>query len=382
MIDLHLYQIALRDLLRIKRLVVSAILVSTPAVLALAVRAAMGDRFDGTSTYEALVAEFVYGFVLVIMSVVFGTGVIAQELENKTMVYLLTRPLPRWRVLLAKFAAAVTLVVTTTLFSLLALYCATYVGDPGARSPSISARAVADPGAILTEMKPAMEPVTQYIDEQIPPDVRSRLESINLARANPMRMRRIVTLILDPIIEQGKDLYDEERFASVTLPAEVVKLAKSHPTGIGKMRLNRLLLEARFGKAIIPSQSGKTPIMRDLAVLPVGALAYSALCLLLACILNKAIIVGLVFAFGWEPFVPMLGGSFRLVTITTYLRALAPHTNPSGGAGPLDFLMPAAEAAPISETTAWLVLTGAIVLAVLGAALAFTTREFVPRDES
>lgn len=382
MIDLHLYQIALRDLVRVKRLVVSAILVFTPAVLALVVRAAMGERFDGTSTYEALVAEFVYGFVLVIMSVVFGTGVIAQELENKTMVYLLTRPLPRWRIVLAKFAAAFTLVVLTTLCSLLALYAATYVGDPEARSPELTGRAVADPRAILSDMKPPMEPVTQYIDEQMTPDVRRRLDGLNVDRANPNRMRRLVTLILDPIITEGKDLYDEERFASVHLPAEVRQLAQSHPTGIRKMRLNRLLLEARFGDAITPSHSGKTPILRDLAVLPIGALAYSALCLLLACIVNKAIVVGLVFAFGWETFVPMLGGSFRLVTITTYLRALAPHTNPSGGAGPLDFLMPEATAAPISEATAWIALAVIIVAALGGAVLAFSTREFVPRDES
>src|SRR5438067_10922422 len=63
---------------------------------------------------------FVFGFILVILAVVFASGVVSEEVQQKTIVYLLTRPTPRWRILLAKFSAAlVVLIVTVWLSDLL-----------------------------------------------------------------------------------------------------------------------------------------------------------------------------------------------------------------------------------------------------------------------
>ena len=44
---------------------------------------------------------------------IFGTGVVSREVEQKTIVYLLTRPVARWRILLMRYLAAVTAITLT-----------------------------------------------------------------------------------------------------------------------------------------------------------------------------------------------------------------------------------------------------------------------------
>src|SRR5689334_14795575 len=103
MIDLYLFRTALRDLLRPKRLLVAIGMSLMPAALALFWRYGAHDEFDPQMIYNTLAGAVVFGFLLVILAVVFGTGVISQEIEQKTIVYLLTRPVARWRIALMKF---------------------------------------------------------------------------------------------------------------------------------------------------------------------------------------------------------------------------------------------------------------------------------------
>lgn len=109
MTDLILYQSAIRDLTRPRRLFwVFALILIAPG-LALLVRLSLHSHFHGASFYQDICTTIVYGFVLVLLSVLFATGAITSELEQKTIVYLLTRPVARWRILLAKYLAAVTI---------------------------------------------------------------------------------------------------------------------------------------------------------------------------------------------------------------------------------------------------------------------------------
>src|SRR5438105_2992881 len=112
--DLYLFRSALRDLIKPKRLIVAALLICVPTGLALLIRIKRGEHFQPLPVYNTLTPIFIYGFILVILSVVFATGAISQEVEQKTIVYLLTRPIARWRLLLAKFAAAVIVATGTT----------------------------------------------------------------------------------------------------------------------------------------------------------------------------------------------------------------------------------------------------------------------------
>ncbi len=115
--DLFLFKSAIRDALRPSRLIVLILLIGLPTVVGVLWRMFGGASFNADDVYGQLVTTLVMSFALTILSVVYATGIISQELEQRTIVYLLTRPVPRWRILLAKFAASLTIVITATVLS-------------------------------------------------------------------------------------------------------------------------------------------------------------------------------------------------------------------------------------------------------------------------
>ncbi|HLV80440.1 MAG TPA: ABC transporter permease subunit [Chthonomonadaceae bacterium] len=259
MSDLYLLRNALKDMIGLKKVVPAAVLIALPAVIALIWRAAArAGHFQPDVAYNTLSSGLVFGFTLVILSVVFGTGVIAQEVEQKTIVYLLTRPVPRWRIALIKFLAAV---VATT--------------------------------------------------------------------------------------------------ATVWIASVLLAVTAYGPGG---------LVHSRLG--------------RDLLILPVGALAYTALFLLLATLLNRPLLVGLLFAFFWESWVPGLPGNFQKLSLMAYLRVLAPHPKPESATVDITDLLASLNPQTITTRLAWGVLIGVIVCALALALVVFSAREYVPREDT
>lgn len=262
--DWFILKTTLRDTIRPKRLIVALLLILLPAAIALTWRSVARGRFEAGETYNTLAAGLVFGFILTILSVIYGTGVLSQEIEGRTIVYLLTRPIPRWRILLVKFAGA-WLAITATV--------------------------------CLSEL---------------------------------------------------------------------------------------LLALALFGTRL-----AATPLAADLRILPLGALAYGSLFLLLATFLSRPLMYGLLFAFGWESWVPSLPGGFSRLSIMAYLRTLAPHLketadkpDPGGGGGPdpSDLLL-AFTPTEIPVSHAWITVP-LVALVALGLALyLFSVREYVPREE-
>ena len=83
--------------------------------------------------------EFIIGrpfcrFFLPVIALTFGTAVLGDEREDKTLVYLSTRPLPRWSLFLAKVLGSVPLVLGISLGTLLGI-CATAVVAGGLPLP-------------------------------------------------------------------------------------------------------------------------------------------------------------------------------------------------------------------------------------------------------
>ena len=190
--DFRLFLNALKDVLSSRRIFVALFLMVLPAIIGLIWKSAAGERFEALESYNTLAAGLVFGFILTILSVIYGTGVLSQELEGRTIVYLLTRPIPRWRILLAKYLGA---------------------------------------------------------------------------------------------------------WLAITVTVSISEV---------------LLALAMFGTKL----SG-VPLMSDIKIIPLGAAAYGALFLLLATLLSKPLSYGLLFAFGWESWVPSLPGGFSRWSITT-----------------------------------------------------------------
>ena len=127
MSDYYLFRTALFDLLRPGKLVAAFIFIALPTLIGLVNKWKMDpETYVAASQYGLLTVFFVFGFVLTMLSVIFSTGVVAQEVEQKTIVYLLTRPVPRWRILLLKYLAAVAVTSIVGWLAVLASALTTY----------------------------------------------------------------------------------------------------------------------------------------------------------------------------------------------------------------------------------------------------------------
>ncbi|HEY3413468.1 MAG TPA: ABC transporter permease [Armatimonadota bacterium] len=257
---LYLIKPALKEVSRPGRALIATLLALAPAAIALAWRWSAGPtHFPRELAYNSLESGFVFSFTLVILTVMLATGVISQELEQKTIVYLLTRPVRRISILLSRFAAALLMIVATSWVSTLALALTTY------------------------------------------------------------------------------------------------GLAHLHGSPVG----------------------------RDLLILPIGALAYGAVFLCLATLIARPLLWGLLFAFGWEWWVPSLPGNFRMASLMAYLRVLAPHATQDGGeATDIFAILSGLVPTKITAALSWEVLLTVIVVAMAGAMVVFSTKEYVPRDDA
>jgi ABC-2 type transport system permease protein len=71
-------------------------------------------------------------------------------------------------------------------------------------------------------------------------------------------------------------------------------------------------------------------MIKDLGALAIGLAVYGALFALTGAVVRRPLVIGLVFAFGWEPLALVLPGHLRRATVAYYLQALVPHTPPGG----------------------------------------------------
>jgi hypothetical protein len=394
MIDLYLFKTAIKDLIRAKRLIVAVLLLLLPAAFALLWRYTAPEEFDAYDAYNTLSPVLVFGFLLVILAVVFGTGVITQEMEQKTIVYMLTRPVQRWRIILAKFVAAVVGIVATTSLSSLLLAGAVF-GMGGAQTSSLlRVSDLKDSAALVAHFKEKDSPISTYLAgsmwqarRRLPFPARKfnqrlDLESIDTSKPLSEGVERNVIRRLNSVLRSDKVLYEKDRFAGVELRPETSTLLASNPSGREKVRLNRLLLEDAFSAEITARKPSTVHIPRDLGILCVGAMAYGAVFLLLATLLNRPLMFGLVFAFGWETWVPNMPGKFQLVSIMTYLRILAPHQRPPAESVDLIQFLSGGNQDVITNATAWGTLIGVISVALLAALFIFSVNEYVPREDA
>jgi ABC-2 type transport system permease protein len=215
---MRVFDLSLGQMLWSRRSVFLGILLGGPVFLAAAVRlivemSARGFRINGAtasgSAVFGLIMWLLYiRFIIPILGVFFGTSLIADEVDDKTITYLFTRPVPRRAVLLGKYLAYVACTVLLVL-------------------PS-------------------------------------------------------VILVFFLIVPMGGST-----------------IAGAFPS-----------------------------LVTDLGMLALGLIAYGAVFALVGTRLKRPLIVGLVFAFGWEPAVMLFPGYLKRLTVAYYLQALVNHEMP------------------------------------------------------
>ncbi len=124
----------------------------------------------------------------------------------------------------------------------------------------------------------------------------------------------------------------------------------------------------------------KNPFLaKDLVALAVGALAYTGLFTLVSLVINRAMVVSLLFAFGWETLALGVPGDLKLLTLNTHLLTVAQRPAPDNSAGVLDGMI-ASSGLPVNVS--WLVLAGVVVVTLLGSMAWFAHFEYVAREDA
>ncbi|HEV8401794.1 MAG TPA: ABC transporter permease [Candidatus Limnocylindrales bacterium] len=94
--------VTLRGLLSRRRMILLILLVGLPVLIGLLVRVS-GGRPDADRVLDTLVVRTVMPLVALII----GTAAIGSEIEDGTAVYLMIKPIARWKIVLAKMLVAV-----------------------------------------------------------------------------------------------------------------------------------------------------------------------------------------------------------------------------------------------------------------------------------
>jgi ABC-type transport system involved in multi-copper enzyme maturation permease subunit len=236
-----------------------ALLGLIPVVLAVVVRIVLrGREGDIAAVFNEILMVFFLQIYIVILSLFYGTSITAEEVENRTLAYLLTRPVPKTAIVLGKYAAYAALMFAMTAFGLTAAFF--------------------------------------------------------------------------------------------------------------------LLNTARLGDPALYAT-----FLKSLGVLALGILAYTAFFAFLGTILKRAIILGLVFGFGWETVIQYFPGSTQKFSVVHYLKSLLPYRPVTGGGGRgVALLLFRLEPTPPPLAVVALVAIAAVFLAL--ACGIFRAKEFLPED--
>lgn len=128
----RVFDLSLGEMLWSRRTVFLALLVGGPMIIAVVLRIvdAMsvpavrvdGVRVSGPDIFGLMIWFLFLRFIVPVLGVFYGTALMADEVEDKTITYLFTRPIPRAAVLLGKYLAYLASTVLIVLPSVMLVY--------------------------------------------------------------------------------------------------------------------------------------------------------------------------------------------------------------------------------------------------------------------
>ena len=108
---LQIFDLSLSEMLWSRRTIFMALVVGLPVVVAALIRVlvTLGAPLDrtlaGPAIFGLMIWAFYVHFSVPVLATFYGTALIADEVEDKTITYLFTRPIPRGAVLIGKYLA-------------------------------------------------------------------------------------------------------------------------------------------------------------------------------------------------------------------------------------------------------------------------------------
>lgn len=130
--SLRVFDLSLGEMLWSRRTVFLALIVGGPVLIAVILRIvdalnvpAMrvnGVRMGGPSIFGLMIWFLFLRFIVPVLGIFYGTSLMADEVEDKTITYLFTRPIPRSAVLIGKYLAYLASTVLIVLPSVMLVY--------------------------------------------------------------------------------------------------------------------------------------------------------------------------------------------------------------------------------------------------------------------
>ena len=127
-------KLSLRQLAGIRRLLIVFLLAMLPVVLALVIRLfAPSDETEPGDFVTGIIDAILVAGILPLVTMAVATSSFGNELEDKTLSYIMLKPLPRWKIALSKIVAPIIVAGPLVVVSGVA---AAYIGlDSGFKTP-------------------------------------------------------------------------------------------------------------------------------------------------------------------------------------------------------------------------------------------------------
>jgi ABC-2 type transport system permease protein len=130
--SLRVFDLSLGQMLWSRRSVLLGVLLGGPVLLAAILRTVWmfhassfrvnGAEADGAAIFGMMMWLLYIRFIVPVLGVFYGTALVADEVDDKTITYLFTRPIPRGAVLVGKYLAYVACTVLLVLPSVMLVF--------------------------------------------------------------------------------------------------------------------------------------------------------------------------------------------------------------------------------------------------------------------
>ena len=129
--SIRVFDFSLGQMLWSRRSVFLGLLAGAPVLLAAVIRmlaetgwmpVVNGSRVGGSALFGVLIWLLFVRFIVPVLGVFYGTALMADEVDDKTITYLFTRPVPRASILFGKYLAYLACVVLLLLPSVVIIY--------------------------------------------------------------------------------------------------------------------------------------------------------------------------------------------------------------------------------------------------------------------
>lgn len=131
---LRVFDLSVSEMLWSRRTIFMGLVVGAPVIISLCLRLldalgapvfrVNGMTMAGPAIFGLMIWVFYLRFTVPVLGVFYGTSLIADEVEDKTITYLFTRPIPKGAVLVGKYLAYLACTIFVVLPSVMIVYLA------------------------------------------------------------------------------------------------------------------------------------------------------------------------------------------------------------------------------------------------------------------